>query len=218
MYVTHHPWWYTHVQLWNDYQETNKRPMGHIVHLRNQFKSMSEYIWEKFWLIVSNFFNVFMLFQIISPWKRAWPFIWTNLKIPFTQGCFVPSLVEIGPVVLEKMKMWKVTTTTTRATTTDYRQIVNRKAHLSLQLRWVIGVAQIQSHTKNPTIFHTNAICSSTNFKWSHNVPRHFYLGKGIWNHSIVSALWDQWAHFNLQKVDFTRFRQTLSLDRLFPE
>ena len=29
--------------------------------------------------------------------------------IPFTQGCFVPSLVEIGPVVLEKkMKMRKV--------------------------------------------------------------------------------------------------------------
>ena len=29
--------------------------------------------------------------------------------IPITQGCFVPSLVEIGPVVLEKkMKMWKV--------------------------------------------------------------------------------------------------------------
>ena len=30
-----------------------------------------------------------------------WFFIWTNW-IPFTQGCFVPSLVEIGPVVLEK--------------------------------------------------------------------------------------------------------------------
>ena len=29
--------------------------------------------------------------------------------IPFTQECFVPSLDEIGPVVLEKkMKMWKV--------------------------------------------------------------------------------------------------------------
>ena len=29
--------------------------------------------------------------------------------IPFTQGCFVLSLVEIGSVVLEKkMKMWKV--------------------------------------------------------------------------------------------------------------
>ena len=29
--------------------------------------------------------------------------------IPFTEGCIVPSLVEIGPVVLEKkIKMWKV--------------------------------------------------------------------------------------------------------------
>ena len=29
--------------------------------------------------------------------------------MPFTLGCFVPSLVKIGPVVLEKeMKMWKV--------------------------------------------------------------------------------------------------------------
>ena len=29
--------------------------------------------------------------------------------IPIIQGCFVPSFVEIGPVVLEKkMKMWKV--------------------------------------------------------------------------------------------------------------
>ena len=29
--------------------------------------------------------------------------------LPFTQGCFVPSLVEIGPELLEKkMKMWKV--------------------------------------------------------------------------------------------------------------
>ena len=47
----------------------------------------------------------FHYFVIIYPWKRAGPFIWIN----FTQGCFVPSLVEIGPVVLEKkMKMWKV--------------------------------------------------------------------------------------------------------------
>ena len=29
--------------------------------------------------------------------------------VPFTQGCFVPSLVEIGPLVFEKkMKMWNV--------------------------------------------------------------------------------------------------------------
>ena len=43
----------------------------------------------------------FHYFVIISPWKRAGSFIWTTW-IPFTQGCFVPSLVEIGSVVLEK--------------------------------------------------------------------------------------------------------------------
>ena len=38
---------------------------------------------------------------------RRWIFdlkAWT----PFTQGWLVPSLIEIGPVVLEEMKMWKV--------------------------------------------------------------------------------------------------------------
>ena len=28
-----------------------------------------------------------------------------KLESPFTQGCIVPSLVEIGPVVLEKVEM-----------------------------------------------------------------------------------------------------------------
>ena len=45
----------------------------------------------------------FCNFVIVSPWKRMGPWI------PFTQRWFVPSFVEIGPVVLEnKMKMWKV--------------------------------------------------------------------------------------------------------------
>ena len=44
----------------------------------------------------------FCYFVIISPCKRLWPFIWRNW-IPFTQGCFVPSFVEIGSVVLEKI-------------------------------------------------------------------------------------------------------------------
>ena len=29
-------------------------------------------------------------------------------RIPFIQERFVPSLIEIGPMVLKKMKMWKV--------------------------------------------------------------------------------------------------------------
>ena len=46
------------------------------------------------------------------------------IQIPFTQGCFVPSLVEIGIVVLEKkMKMSKV-----YDNTNDNRQILMRKA------------------------------------------------------------------------------------------
>ena len=50
----------------------------------------------------------FCYFIFISLWKRTWSFIWTSW-ISITQGCFVPCLVEIGPVVLEKkMKMWEV--------------------------------------------------------------------------------------------------------------
>ena len=44
----------------------------------------------------------FHYFVIIYPWKRAGSFIWKKLRILFNQGCFVPSLVKIGPVVLEK--------------------------------------------------------------------------------------------------------------------
>ena len=54
--------------------------------------------WEEDISISSMYFRYFVN---IFPWKRAW--------IPITQGCFVPSLVEIGPMALEKkMKMWKV--------------------------------------------------------------------------------------------------------------
>ena len=57
------------------------------------------------------FFNLSMYFRnfiIIFPWKRMGP-SFEQTWIPCTQGCFVPSLVEIGPMVLEKkMKMWKV--------------------------------------------------------------------------------------------------------------
>ena len=62
---------------------------------------MVQCFWRRRFL---NFINVFSEFRNYLPWKRAGSFIWNN-----TQGCFVPSLIEIGPVVLEKkMKMWKV--------------------------------------------------------------------------------------------------------------
>ena len=45
----------------------------------------------------------FCYFVIISRWKRTRSFICTNfILIPFSLVFFVPSLVKIGPVVLEK--------------------------------------------------------------------------------------------------------------------
>ena len=43
----------------------------------------------------------FRYFIIISPLKRAGPWF-KQTQILFTQGCFLPNLVEIGPVVLER--------------------------------------------------------------------------------------------------------------------
>ena len=75
-------------------KKLNKRPMGHITHLRKQFKSINTYYYiitlikrrKKPLLILGEFIG--------SSFKDTW--------IPFTQGCFVPRLVEIGSVVLEK--------------------------------------------------------------------------------------------------------------------
>ena len=52
---------------------------------------------EKFWISPMYFCD----FVIISPWKRAWPFI-KKTWIPFIQGRFMPSLAEIGRVVQER--------------------------------------------------------------------------------------------------------------------
>ena len=72
----------------------NKRPMGHIAHLRKQFKSINTYDY---------------IITLIKRRKKklliSWEFIGSSFEqtwIPLTPGCFVPSWVEIGPVVLEK--------------------------------------------------------------------------------------------------------------------
>ena len=120
----------------------NKRPIGHISHLRNhvQFKSINTYNYHnkkpiiffmriEWFLIWTNLnplhprmygakfgwnwpsssgekdFNIssmcFCYFVIISPWKIGCP-SFGQTWIPFNQGCIVPSLVEIGTLVLEK--------------------------------------------------------------------------------------------------------------------
>ena len=82
-------------------------------------------------------------FVDISLCTKGVAFPLKQTQILFTPGCFLPSLVESGPVVLEKkMKMWKFTTTTT-TTTTDNGQILIRKAHLRLRLRWAKKPVQV---------------------------------------------------------------------------
>ena len=64
--------------------------MGHIAYLGKQFKSRNTYDYI-ITLIKRRKKNII---DIGSLYEETW--------IPFTQGCFVSSLVEIGPVILEK--------------------------------------------------------------------------------------------------------------------
>ena len=105
----------------------------------------------------------FHYFVIISPWKRAESIIWTKLY-PFTQVSYVPILVVIGRVVLEKkMKMWKVygeTDKTARRRTTG-----DQKCHLSFQLRWAKSNWQKLSSfcLSKPSAYH-----------WKHQFSIHY--------------------------------------------
>ena len=67
--------------------------MGHIAHLRNQFKSKNMTV-SYHWLEENthSFVRIEWILFFILP----------NLKIPFTKGCFMPRLIEIGPVILER--------------------------------------------------------------------------------------------------------------------
>ena len=64
-------------------------------------------VWLKlaswFWRRFVNFVNVFSLFLGYLPLEIGWGHSFEQTWIPLTQGCIVPSLVEIGPEVLEKM-------------------------------------------------------------------------------------------------------------------
>ena len=59
---------------------------------------LAQRFWRRNFWISSMYFCYFV---IISPWKRAGP-SFEQIWIPVIQGCIVPSLVEIGPLVLEK--------------------------------------------------------------------------------------------------------------------
>ena len=64
----------------------------------------ANYVWLKLasWFLriwFLTFFDVFLLFRNYLPLEKSWVL---HLKKNLTQGCFVISLFEIGPVILQK--------------------------------------------------------------------------------------------------------------------
>ena len=80
----------------------------------------------------------FHYFVIISPWKRAEPFIWTNLN-PLHPRMLCAKFGWNWPSSSgeedENVKIYRQTDGRTDGQTEDGRQVI-RKAHLSFQLRW----------------------------------------------------------------------------------
>ena len=85
---------------------------------------------EEDFLILSMYFCYFV---IISPWKRAWPFIWTNLN-PLHPRMLCAKFGWNWPSGSGEEVENRKSLQTDRQTD-DGRQVI-RKAHLSFQLRW----------------------------------------------------------------------------------
>ena len=78
----------------------------------------------------------FRCFVIISPWRKGWPFIWTNLNPLDPRMLCAKFCLNWPSGSWEEENVKSLTTTTTTATKIDNWQILIRKAHLILQLRW----------------------------------------------------------------------------------
>ena len=66
---------------------------------------LAQWVWRRRFLYFVNVFSPFC--NYISPLEKEQGPSFEQTWIPFTQGCFVPSLVEIGSVVLER-KFFKI--------------------------------------------------------------------------------------------------------------
>ena len=98
----------------------NMRPMGHIAHLRKQFKSINTYDY---------------IIMLIKRRKKIHVMItYCFFNWILTPGCFVPKLVEIGSVVLEKRFFF--------ISSMYFRQFCN---NLPLEIGWVLHLNKLGS-------------------------------------------------------------------------
>ena len=82
-----------------------------VLHLNKLESPTSQYPLCQFWLKLAqpfwrkgflNFVNVFLLFHNLLPLEKGLALQSNKLESSSPKGCFVPSLVEINPVVIEK--------------------------------------------------------------------------------------------------------------------
>ena len=109
----------------------NKRPIGHIAHLRKQFKSISTYDYI-ITLIKRGKISHNLLFE-------NWMVVYLNkLESCSPKDAMCQVWLKLTQWFWRRLKCEKFTTTTTMMT--DNGQILIRKTHLRLWLRWAIKV------------------------------------------------------------------------------
>ena len=130
----------------------------------------------------------------------------------------MPSLVEIGPVVLEKkMKMWKVYRLTDGQTdrqTDDGRQVI-RKAHLSFQLRWAKNISHdffvylvwswlsfIHKYTNSDSTVHWATTDRKSHTQSTISLPSNHYLTALIFLQYFIPF---QQTNFILIEINFAK-------------
>ena len=77
-------------------QKKSKRHMGHIAHLTSQFKSINTFA-KSYDFIITLIWRRNTHHFLFDDWQ-----VLISKPFHFTQGCVVPSLVEIGQMILEK--------------------------------------------------------------------------------------------------------------------
>ena len=103
-----------------------------------------------------NLWIYFRFFLIISPWKRVRPFIWTNLN-PLHPRTLCQVLLKMAQWFWRRR--WKCEKFTTK-TTMDNGQILIRKAHFSLPLRWANKVHTYKVYVRvNWQLLHQIIVC-----------------------------------------------------------
>ena len=123
---------------------------------------LAQWFWRRRFL---NLLNVFLLFRNYLPLKKGGALHLNKLESPSPKDALCQVWLKLA--VWFWRRRWKCEkfTTTTTTTTTDNGQILIRKAHLSLRLRWVNKKMQNVWHgNSNMPVSRWTLFCDGGNF------------------------------------------------------